>query len=248
MEPTQDNERTGWGQLYSYLTYLNDVLLIPLFTILILELSTAGTEHAQLFGIANLGFCASFLLEWALGLALATNRWGYIRRLDKMIELVSAIPFGFLFQGFRAIRCLRIARMLRVVWRNKRYQGRGAQILRMATLAIGTVFAGALGLAYLEPTAVEGRLFDAVWWSLVTVSTVGDTDISPVTPAGRGVAAVLIIFGIGVFGYVAGFAASILDDDDEERMMAKIQSLEDKVDLLLQLQRKVPSRENPPSH
>ncbi len=231
MEPLFD--RQAWDRLYRYIGFLNDVLLIPLFTMLVLEFTSFGVGQARLFGIANLGFCASFLVEWVLGLCLSENRWHYLRRPDKVVDLVASIPFGHVFQGLRAVRCLRLARVLRLMIRSKRYRGKGARIMRMLTLVTGTVFAGALALTYVEPTAVGG-LFDAVWWSLVTVSTVGYGDILPVTGPGRVVASVLIIFGIGVFGYVAGMAATILDDDEDEAMEERLSRIEAKLDLLLQ--------------
>ena len=226
-------DREGWERVYRYLGFLNDVLLIPLFTMLVLELTSLGSGQARAFGFANLGFCASFLLEWLLGLILAENRWVYFRRPDKLVDLVASVPFGHVFQGLRAVRCLRLARILRLMVRSKRYRGKGARILRMVTLVTGTVFAGALALSYVEPTAVRG-LGDAVWWSLVTVSTVGYGDILPVTTAGRVVASVLILFGIGVFGYVAGMASTILDDDEDAAMEARLDRIEGKLDKLLQ--------------
>jgi voltage-gated potassium channel len=226
-------DREGWEQVYRYLGFLNDVLLIPLFTMLVLELTSLGAGQAKLLGFANLGFCASFLLEWLLGFILANDRWAYFRRPDKLVDLVASIPFGQVFQGLRAVRCLRLARILRLMIRSKRYRGKGAKIIRMITLVTGTVFAGALALTYIEPEA-SGGLGDAVWWSLVTVSTVGYGDIIPETTAGRVVASVLILFGIGVFGYVAGMASTILDDDEDDLMEAHLNRIEAKLDRLLQ--------------
>ena len=42
--------------------------------------------------------------------------------------------------------------------------------------------------------------FDGIWWSFVTATTVGYGDISPSTPAGRVIAALLMIAGIGLIG------------------------------------------------
>jgi voltage-gated potassium channel len=53
---------------------------------------------------------------------------------------------------------------------------------------------------------VTGR--DAIWWALVTISTVGYGDRYPVTAEGRLVAAILITFGVALFGVLTSFLAT----------------------------------------
>ena len=73
-----------------------------------------------------------------------------------------------------------------------------------------TIFAGAYTIQIVEPQMVDSFVA-ALWWSLVTVSTVGYGDIFPTTTAGRTVAVILILIGVGVCGYVAGFMTNIYD-------------------------------------
>jgi voltage-gated potassium channel len=56
---------------------------------------------------------------------------------------------------------------------------------------------------------------DALWWSFVTVTTVGYGDMFPITFAGRAVAVVLMLTGIGLFGGLAANVASLLIRTDE---------------------------------
>lgn len=52
--------------------------------------------------------------------------------------------------------------------------------------------------------------FDAVWWATSTTSTVGYGDIHPMTTEGRIIGMILMTFGIGLLGAVAGIVSNML--------------------------------------
>ena len=79
-----------------------------------------------------------------------------------------------------------------------------------------TVFAGAFLLYFLllfvlvhleknAPNATIKSIGEAIWYSLATFSTVGYGDLYPVTPAGRVVASIFLVLGIGLLGFFVGF-------------------------------------------
>lgn len=81
---------------------------------------------------------------------------------------------------------------------------------------------------------------DALWWSLVTTTTVGYGDISPVSGGGRVVAAILMIVGIGMIGMVTGSVATYFvsklsqSENEQKKTIAdeQIQYVKDKLDNL----------------
>lgn len=228
-EPAQEDLRTRIARLRALMGYLNDLLLIPMFTVIILETSTRfqQQESLELFRVTNLGFCLSFFIEWVLALYLSRSKKAFLTSGNEILNLISCIPFGILFQGARLFRLVRIIRVFRLAIRARRYRGRGRQLLQMISLVGSTVLAGALALRIVEPESTHHQHFiDALWWSIVTVSTVGYGDITPETSAGRLVASALIMFGVGVVGYTAGFMSSILDAEEHEREQAAQARLE----------------------
>ena len=58
------------------------------------------------------------------------------------------------------------------------------------------------------PSANIQTAEDALWWAIVTMTTVGFGDRFPVTMEGRVIAAMLMICGVGLFGMFSGFIAS----------------------------------------
>lgn len=218
--------------LHENLAFLNNVLLIPLFTVMVLGVMEGpGRELVVTLELANLGFCALFFTEWLLGLAVSDDRARYLKSIEKTLDLVSSIPMGHIFQGVRAARLVRILRIVRVIVRARRYRGAGRRLIRMATIVGATVFAGAVGLRTVEPETV-GSLGEAAWWSLVTVSTVGYGDIVPTTGVGQIVAGTLVLFGIGVFGYIAGFMTSLMDDHEEDEILETVRRIEIQLEAL----------------
>ena len=69
-------------------------------------------------------------------------------------------------------------------------------------------------------------------FQVVTLSTVGYGDVMPVTPGGRVVAIALILAGIGVFGFMAGFVTSLMEDPEEDEILATVRRIEARLDRL----------------
>jgi len=75
---------------------------------------------------------------------------------------------------------------------------------RLILITICVLTVGTVGMALIEKNPMR----DAMWWSLVTVTTVGYGDISPATVGGRIIGAVIMILGIGFLGMFTATIAS----------------------------------------
>ncbi len=105
---------------------------------------------------------------------------------------------------------IRLARLARVVMAGKGAHRLFARIGRVAIFALGVVFLGA-AVAYRAEykTNPEYATFgDALWWAVVTLTTVGYGDIVPETTTGRVTGVFIMVTGIGVLGVLAGSLAS----------------------------------------
>lgn len=80
-------------------------------------------------------------------------------------------------------------------------------LLTLVVVILVIVFCSSLAITFFEPdiTFVSG-----IWWSIVTLTTVGYGDISPTTMGGRIVAAIIMFFGIGILGMLSANLAAIL--------------------------------------
>lgn len=150
-----------------------------------------------------------FALDVTVRFARDTERRTFLRR--NWPDIVALIPFE-LFRPFRTIRLLRLVRLLRAfrlltrVWETTRGVLRQNGLQYVLGVTVGMIFVGAALVWWFEP-GIES-FPDALWWAVVTTTTVGYGDIAPEDLAGRGVALVLMIVGVGTLGMITGSIAT----------------------------------------
>ncbi len=173
-----------------------------------------------------------FAVEYVLMLALARDRRLYVRThvVEALAVALPALRVLRAFRAARAIRLLRPAAMLAVGLRGlAELRVMAARRGVTATLGIAAIVLG-VG-AHLVQVAEVGAnpgfssYADALWWALVTATTVGYGDVLPVTALGRGIAAVFMVLGVGVFGVVTALVAAFFVEREREDEDRELRSL-----------------------
>ncbi len=182
-----------------------------------------------------------FAMEFTVVISLTDDRLAYARKawLDLVVIFVS---FPLLDEIFTLIRLIRLTRLTRVL-----------QLLRLAGLVaifgrgLFSFFClckkrslGYVTVAFVLLAVLMGGLFalfeshpllDGLWWTVVTLTTVGYGDFSPVTFGGRMAGVVLMLGGIGMVAFItANVAAFFVEGDQESALTDEVRSLHERQD------------------
>ncbi len=207
--------------------------MVPLLVVPLLVDLPAAVGSA--FVAADWFIWAVFAVEYLIRLYLTPNRLCFVRR-EWPALLIIVLPFLRplrVVRSARALRVLRLARLVAVLTRagqeTKRLLVRHRLHYTFLATVLLLVCAAAITFALEDGGGGTIDSFgDALWWAVTTITTVGYGDTYPVTPAGRGVAAFLMLSGIALFGVITANLATFLlergpgEPGSDEHVSAKL--------------------------
>jgi voltage-gated potassium channel len=177
---------------------------------------------------------AAFVAEYLTLLYLAPDRWRMVR--THVLDLaIIALPF------LRPLRILRVVPALVGLGRSLVAARRISQrpgFRGFVAFAAVLVVAGGLVVYAFERSEAGSNITspaDALWWAIVTSTTVGYGDHFPQSAGGRGVAVVLMLLGIALFSVVtANIAAYFVESGDPDADAVTLEELRDRLERIEQ--------------
>lgn len=187
----------------------------------------------------------AFVVDYVFRLCLARRRVRFV--LHNLLDLaIIVLPM---------LRTLRVLRLLALVKMLDRYAGsslRGRVGVYVGGSMALLLFVGSLAVLDAErgaPGSTIHTFGEALWWSIVTITTVGYGDLTPVTATGRFVGAGMMIAGIALLGVVtASVATWFLDRVRETGEATEAATRQDVADLSAKIDRleRLLAERNPP--
>lgn len=215
---------------FEYFVQLLIILSLISFALETLPSQTPGyyttlyaIEYATLF---------VFVVEYGIRLVLARPPQRYAFSFFGVVDLMAILPLllapGLDLRSVRAFRLLRLFRIFKLARCSEamaRFH-RAARLIREELILFGVVasivvYLAAVGIYYCEHEAQPEKfqsVFDALWWAVGTLTTVGYGDVYPVTLGGRIFTSIVLIVGLGIVAVPTGMFAAAL---------AKARALED---------------------
>jgi len=159
-------------------------------------------EDEAVFVVLGNFIWALFAIDLIVKVVVAPHRWAYLKR-HWLEVLIVVVPF------FRPLRIVRIFVFGSRAWVGLR---RLVNVDFLLVYGVGLVIIAATAV-----TSVEGgenasiqSFPDALWWAVVTITTVGYGDVVPVTAVGRAIGFILMLGGIAFFSGITANLASYL--------------------------------------
>ncbi|MDR9458290.1 MAG: ion transporter [Salegentibacter sp.] len=200
------------------------VILLSIVLVMLESVATYSLKYFWSFYIAEWIITIIFTIEYILRIIAIRKPRKYIFSFFGIVDLLSTIPtyIAFVFGGHnllfavRALRLLRVFRILKIT----RYIGESNKLmdaLKNSKAKILVFLFAVFIICIIVGTVmhlVEGEAggFDnipiSIYWSIVTLTTVGFGDIHPITPLGRFIASALMIMGYGIIAVPTGIVSA----------------------------------------
>ena len=217
---------TRSGRIFDLLLIL--VIFASVIVVMLDSVASIRRTHEQLLDYIEWAFTLLFTIEYLARLWCVRRPRVYARGFFGIVDLLSVLPMylEFLFAGSGNLLVIRILRLLRLfrILKLSRYVGASDTLIRalrqsrrkimvflFAVLTLVIVF-GSLMYLIEGPEHGYTSIPRGVYWAIVTLTTVGYGDITPGTPVGQTISAMVMVLGYGIIAVPTGIYAAELRD------------------------------------
>ncbi|MGH9280482.1 MAG: ion transporter [Acidimicrobiales bacterium] len=193
------------------------VLALSVLSIVNIVLSVVPLSDAihEVIRLVDAIFCAIFLVDFTIRMRRAASKRQYFFHQRGWLDLLGSLPFP----GLRVARLFRMAKVwaavrargARNVARDFRDNLAEGALLIVLLMALAVLQYGSMLELVAEKNVADANIVtggDALWWVIVTITTVGYGDQYPVGAAGRVVGVFVLLTGIALFGTITGYLAN----------------------------------------
>ncbi|MEX0967975.1 MAG: ion transporter [Bacteroidia bacterium] len=199
------------------------VILLSVVAIMLESVEEIRAEYGTTLRVIEYCVTGLFTIEYILRIVSTGKPWRYIFSFFGIVDMISFLPtyLSFFLVGsqfmlvIRAIRLLRVFRVLKLT----RYLGEAAVLRRalsnsfekiivfLGTVLVLTVIIGAAMYLIEGPENGFTSIPKSIYWSIVTLTTVGYGDISPQTVPGQMLASIVMLMGYGIIAVPTGLVS-----------------------------------------
>ena len=218
----------------SFAIFLQFLIVLSVITFSVETLPNLKTQTKTILNSIEVFCVVVFTAEYLARIYVADNKPKFIFSFFGLIDLFAILPFylsfGLDLRSLRVLRMFRLFRLLKLVRYNRamRHFAKAMllakeQIILFMGVTLVLIYFAAIGIYYFENEAQPehfSSIFDSLWWSIVTLTTVGYGDVYPITVGGRIFTFFILLIGLGIVAIPTGIISSsltkVVEPDSEE--------------------------------
>ena len=200
----------------AYEIFIGILSILSIFNLVLIYAMPGDSALEVILSVMNGLFSAIFLGDFIYRIATADSAGRYFFRGYGWADLLASLPFPQLkiLRMFRLLRVYRLMREVgpRTIWNTLIHDRANSTLMTLLLLGVLVLQFGSISILAVEEDANDANITsasDAIWYTIVTISTVGYGDQYPVTTTGRIIGALIIVVGVGIFGTFTGYLANL---------------------------------------
>ena len=212
------------GKLFDLI--LLSLILLSVLLVMLETVKGFDQKHHTFLIICEWIITIFFTIEYALRIITIKKKSNYIFSFYGIIDLISILPMylSFFITGtsvFTVIRALRLLRLFKIInhpqfnhqsshLKESLIASRGKIVIFMYFVLVSTILIGSIMYVVEGEAGGFTSIPVGIYWAIVTLTTVGYGDISPITPLGQFIASFVMILGYGIIAVPTGIVTAEL--------------------------------------
>jgi voltage-gated potassium channel len=244
LHPIEGNSK--WDKIIN--SFIITLIILNVIAVILETEPMIYSRYGHFFRYFDIVSVVIFTIEYVLRVWSATHEkkyhhwlWGRIRYMltwEALIDLAAILPFYLhVLKAFdlRVLRILRLLRMLRIFrltgymksakMISNVFRSRIQELLISLLLTIGLIIIASCVMYFAEHAAQPEKfpsIISTLWWSVVTLTTIGYGDIVPVTIIGKILTAIIALAGVALLALPAGIITSGFLEESRKMKKPKI--------------------------
>ncbi|NBJ16409.1 MAG: ion transporter [Dehalobacter sp. 4CP] len=202
------------------------LILLSILVVCLESLPNLNQDYRTILSGTEWVITFLFTIEYIIRIWVVRNKLRYLKSFFGVTDLLAILPtylsifiagsqFALIFRVFRLLRIFRILKLGRYVGEsysliNALKASRYKIIVFLQAVLVVVVIVGTMMYLIEGETSGFDSIPASIYWAIVTLTTVGFGDITPVTPLGRIVASMLMLLGYGVIAVPTGIVSAEL--------------------------------------
>ncbi|WP_195375524.1 MULTISPECIES: ion transporter [Parabacteroides] len=226
---------TPKGKLFD--VFLIGFIIASVLVVILESVVTFSDRFKLILQVLGYVFTAFFTFEYLVRIYCSPKPKKYIFSFFGIVDLLATLPLylGFFFRGARYLLIIRTFRLIRVfrVFKLFNFLEEGNLLLVSLRLSsrkifvffffvlilvtsIGTIMFMVEGT---QPDTQFNNIPNCIYWAIVTMTTVGYGDITPVTPVGRFISACVMLIGYTIIAVPTGIVSATMMKEHRKRSL-----------------------------